>query len=262
MGYHLYGVVRAGGLEGTQGEVERPFLAPAAAGEPLPPTRLLVCGANGALVSPLAAPRAVASPAELLHHFEVLRRAVEIGPVLPFRFGVVLPDTAAVRRLLERHARAFEAEFARLGDQVEASVAFFWSREEALRRLRAQGGTRRALDRLTRLTPARQQPVLVEMGRRVAAIVDTWRARAAPRLEAALRQVAAEVVFLEPVGVRMLLNAACLVERERVPELAAAVQGFAEAEGNLQPRLRAPLPPFTFTRMVLSTSGETGNAGA
>jgi hypothetical protein len=55
-------------------------------------------------------------------HDAVLRAAAVTGPVLPLRFGTVVPDEDAARRLLDEHAAAARAQLQRIADNREWGV--------------------------------------------------------------------------------------------------------------------------------------------
>jgi hypothetical protein len=55
-------------------------------------------------------------------HDAVVRSAAGVGPVLPLRFGTVVPDEDAARRLLAEHAEAARAQLRRVGDSREWGV--------------------------------------------------------------------------------------------------------------------------------------------
>jgi len=55
-------------------------------------------------------------------HDAVVRAAAGTGPALPLRFGTVVPDEAAARRLLSDHADAARAQLRRVGDCREWGV--------------------------------------------------------------------------------------------------------------------------------------------
>jgi hypothetical protein len=55
-------------------------------------------------------------------HDAVVRAAAGAGPVLPLRFGTVVPDEAAARRLLEEHAGSARDQLRRIGDNHEWGV--------------------------------------------------------------------------------------------------------------------------------------------
>jgi hypothetical protein len=55
-------------------------------------------------------------------HDAVVRGAVRNGPVLPLRFGTVVPDEAAARRLLREHGDAAREQLERVGDAHEWGV--------------------------------------------------------------------------------------------------------------------------------------------
>lgn len=58
-------------------------------------------------------------------HDTVIDTAFRAGPVIPVRFGTVLPDIASITGLVHRHADELRAELARLGEHVEWGVKVF-----------------------------------------------------------------------------------------------------------------------------------------
>src|SRR4051794_12310892 len=74
----------------------------------------------------------------VMAHSTVLQEAVTQTDVLPMRFGVVLPDEAAVRdELLAAHHDALAAELAACGGCVELSVTVTCPEEALLRAILA-----------------------------------------------------------------------------------------------------------------------------
>ena len=86
------------------GIVEARSRAPAERGIADAPLRLLDGDGSAALVSEIEGDQVRLGRDAVLRHARVLEQALELGPVLPMRFGVVMDGSDDVRReLLERH---------------------------------------------------------------------------------------------------------------------------------------------------------------
>jgi hypothetical protein len=62
------------------------------------------------------------TPEALWTHEAIVDELLESGAVLPFRFGTMLPDHAAVAKLMARCAEPFRKRLADLRDRVELAV--------------------------------------------------------------------------------------------------------------------------------------------
>ena len=115
-GYYVYAIVAAdqGGPDSIAG-IEDAALA------------LIRCGSLAAVVERSAAERIRPTAANVLHHeavVEALRRAM---PLLPVRFGTVLPDIDAIVRSIEERYRLLESDLARLGETYEFGLLVRWN---------------------------------------------------------------------------------------------------------------------------------------
>lgn len=63
----------------------------------------------------------------LLRHEAIVEAICAGAAALPVRFGVILPDEAAVERALERQRDTLRADLLRIGDKVEMGVIALWN---------------------------------------------------------------------------------------------------------------------------------------
>ncbi|HEY7976233.1 MAG TPA: GvpL/GvpF family gas vesicle protein [Ktedonobacterales bacterium] len=75
--------------------------------------------------STIAAPAATRE--NLLRHEAAVEAICAGAAALPVRFGVILPDGAAVEQALARQSDALRADLLRIGDKVEVSVIALWN---------------------------------------------------------------------------------------------------------------------------------------
>jgi len=113
--YYLYGVLEAPaqGIPGTLG-MERQAVSAV-------PLREIV-----ALVSPWQSEVVPATPENCLTHERVLAEVIKTKEVLPFEFGTLAPNLAAVNALLRRNYSQFRRTLGRLRGAIEINVTALW----------------------------------------------------------------------------------------------------------------------------------------
>lgn len=177
-------------------------------------------------------------------HDAVLRAASDLGPVLPLRFGTVVPDEQAARRLLREHTAAALEQLARVDG----------AREWGVRLVRVLSGE----PQLAGPVPRREGMSGTEyLSARRAALSARDRseqdaARAGDRLEQTLAPHVTDTVRRggNP-GSSLLLDVAALVPRDRETGFRAAVEALGDdlrREG-LDTELTGPWPPYSFVSL-------------
>jgi hypothetical protein len=174
----------------------------------------------------------------------VVRAAAGSGPVLPLRFGTVVPDEAAARRLLDEHADSARAQLRRIGDNHEWGV--------------------KLVRRLAEPVPAGPRPVDREgvsgteyLSRRRQALrerEDDERSAtgAAEQLEETLRPYISESLRRGgSPGSSLLLDLAFLVPPERESAFLAAAAELREKldPDGLEVEVSGPWPPYSFAAL-------------
>jgi len=185
----------------------------------------------------------------LLAHNEVLHAAMERGPVLPLRFGVILDDEDAVRQeLLGSSAPALAARLDALKGTAEFQVKVTFDSDRVLSSiLESEGPLADIAARVRSLPGAAGHFDRIRLGELIS-----------QRIENRAESVEAEIVgALEPLSVAvshgqrqhewMALNTAFLVEDAHRGEFDAEVDRLgAEHAGDLLFRVIGPLPPHSF----------------
>jgi len=185
----------------------------------------------------------------LLAHTDVLRRALEHGPVLPLRFGVVMPDEVTIAdELLRPQATELMARLHAFEDKAEMQVKATYLEEPLLRSvLAADPAVSKLADRVRRVSAEAGHFDRIRLGEMIAGAVQARRGVASRELTDRLRPLAVAVSVGQPQHERMALNAAFLVERARLGEFDAAVEQLSqERSDEMQFRLIGPLAPHSF----------------
>jgi Gas vesicle synthesis protein GvpL/GvpF len=185
----------------------------------------------------------------LLAHSEVLHAAMELGPVLPLRFGVVLADEAAVRdELLAPNAAALAARLEALEGTAEFQLKVSFDSERVLSSILASEGPLADIAARVRALPgAAGHFDRIRLGELISQRIESRAASVEAELIGALEPLAISVSRAERHDEWMALNAAFLVDDAKRSEFDAAIDRVAaEHAGDLQFRVIGPLPPHSF----------------
>lgn len=174
-------------------------------------------------------------------HDAVLTAAAAAGPVLPLRFGTLVPDEAAARRLLDTHAGSAGPQLDRIGGAREWGVRLV--RTLGTEPVPAAAGS--DLSGTEFLTLRRRARTEAEQALAAAE-------RAASRLEEALAPLTrARLRRGGSPGSSLLLDLAYLVEPDREAAVGAALEQIAaeEAAHGLALEVSGPWPPYSFASL-------------
>src|SRR3954452_11670608 len=246
MDAYVYGVIAAG-VAGW---------GPPAEGVDDQPIELVERGELAALVSDAPRVPVKANRRNLMAHSRVLQSVIGERCVLPMRFGVVMPDRAAVEEeLLGQNGEWLSAQLRVFETYVELDVRAL-CREDDL--LRAVVKERPELAELRESLRGRRGPATyyerIRLGELVANAVAQKREEIAGLVAGTLGRLAAATKLGDPLHEQMLANVAFLVDRSRVNEFDAAVDGLdRELDEHIRLRYTGPLPPHNFVDVEAGT---------
>jgi len=241
---YVYGVIRAG---------EDPAVGSEGIGDPGGRVHTIESGPVAALVSDVPGEEPVeAGREDLMRHSRVLQEASERTVVLPMRFGVLMPDADAVRaELLDPHREDLEAQLAEMTGKAELTLKAFYDEEAVMREIVQENAEIGQLSEAVRDQP--QDATYFErlrLGEMIAQALEAKRAADAELILGQLEPLALEVDAGEPVHERMVVNAAFLVERDRLDEFDQAARDVNERLGDRMTfRYVGALPPPSFVTM-------------
>jgi len=183
----------------------------------------------------------------------VLNQVVARGvTVLPFAFGIIVPDEQAVIRrvLAPQQARLVEA-LERLHDHVELTVRAQYRENRVLAEVVAEQPAL-ASSSASRASGARKRTYQskIDQGRRIAAAIQAKRQRDGKRLLAAMSPLAREVRVKTSTSDLTVLSGSFLVHRRSLDRFDRALEEITAAEQTrLQLDCVGPLPPYSFTEI-------------
>jgi hypothetical protein len=167
----------------------------------------------------------------LREHERVVEELMAERPLLPLRFGSVMPDESELRDLLAARQSEFEAALARVRGHVELGV-------------RASAGGPRGTSSAADGGAAAELPGSAYLSRKLAA------KRLAQQLHDALAPAADDAHFR--MGRDDGYAGAYLVERAAVHEFCSRVDELRVEHPGLEIALTGPWPPYSFTEAAAS----------
>src|SRR5436309_1719505 len=212
-------------------------------------------GSVAALTSQSPPGKVRARRADLLCHFEVLRRALDDGTVLPLRFGTVFAsEQSLVETFLRPRHDELAALLAEFRGRVELRVTAHYREEAILAEIVRENQRVARLRQATQTEPAR--PHLLELGELVASELRARTDRDARALLHRLGSLALDYELDEQPIEHQVLRASFLVSRDRVPVFDAAMDELAARQaGRIDFTYVGPLPPHSFVHLVHGEDG-------
>lgn len=231
---YVYGIVDSDRFEIIRGEGHE-------AGDIVP----IPCGGFAAAVSVMSAGTIEATPRSVWRHERVLGRLMQDHAVLPLRFGTICRDADALREQLPDSVDEYRNNLERVRGRVEMALRIV---DRVPHRPAAEAVACR-LDTANGHEPAgRGASYLRARVRRLHS--EMSREDSAKRLEQLLRRrldaVLKDVVCAPPAEASAGYLVSCLVERERVPAFAEALDRFRGEHSQFNVTCTGPWAPYSF----------------
>lgn len=235
----IYGVVPAGA---ALKEVERR--------KELPEVWVIEAGDLGAIVGDPPKADGKATRDQALAHARVLEAAVADAPVVPMRFGTMVPggDEEVGSELLEAHHDEFAELLGTLKDQVQLTLKAYYREQEVMRDI-LEGNPEIAelRDQTREGDEAATRDARVQLGEMVSNALEQLRQRDASEILEELKPIAATASVEGLEKEFMVLNAPFLVERKRVEQFEEAAEKVAEErQERIEFTLLGPMPAYNF----------------
>jgi Gas vesicle synthesis protein GvpL/GvpF len=188
----------------------------------------------------------------LAHEF-VNETVMREHTVIPMSFGTVFRSEDDVSELLRSTYQAFTDVLDKMKDKIEFGLKVLWDREKVIANIeRENDEIRRLKDEISRHTASSTYFARMQLGRLIEAALEEMGMRYVSDIHEALKPSAVASRSNKPIGDRMILNAAFLVERsaervfdERVKETSLRYEEL------LTFKYSGPWPPYNFVNIKL-----------
>jgi hypothetical protein len=189
--------------------------------------------------------------ANVLAHARVNDAAMEGHTVIPMSFGTVFKSRPDIVELLRSAYDAFRDVLAKMQDKVEFGLKVLWEPHEVIRDLESEDETLARLKEEIRSRPGSTYFARMQYGRLVDSLLHDRSERHVADVFEALRPASVASRSDKPIGDKMIMNAAFLVERERSGAFQEAVRIASKQASALRFKCTGPWPPYNFVNIRL-----------
>ena len=173
--------------------------------------------------------------------------------VIPMSFGTVFRSEEDVSELLRSTYQAFTDVLDKMQDKIEFGLKILWDRDKVIAEIeRTNDEIRRLKEEITRNTQSSTYFARMQLGRLVEAALEITSNQYVADVHETLKQVAVASRSNKPIGDRMILNAAFLVDRSRDRDFDEKVRDISRKyEELLTFKYTGPWPPYNFVNIKL-----------
>ena len=244
-GIYVYGIIPA--------DVE---LAAETPGVGDPPGQVRVVRSDGlaALVSEVDSSRPLGSPPDLVAHEQIVDATAAEVPVLPARFGAVMPsDEAVAEELLAGNHDEFEEALQELEGRAQFVVKGRYAQQAILTEVLSENRQAGHLARkLHGADPDASRDARIKLGEIINGAVEVKRRKDTRTLGDTMEGHCVASVVREPTHELDAVHVAFLVENDGKSEMERAIEDLArDWEGRVDVRLLGPMAAYDFVGSVL-----------
>src|SRR5712692_42926 len=194
-----------------------------------------------------------------LRHEQVNETVMNDYTVIPMSFGTVFKRTDDVVEFLKGTSDALMDVLQKMRDKIELGLKVNWDRDAIIAEIEQENEEIRRLKEEIIRTSSSTYFARMQLGRLVEQALTNRADHFVSEVYDHLRDTAVASRAGKPIGDKMIMNAAFLVEREKADGFDFKVQEIARKyEGKLAFRYTGPWPPYNFVniRLKLERAGE------
>jgi hypothetical protein len=173
--------------------------------------------------------------------------------VIPMSFGTIFRTKQDIVELLKSTSRAFDDVLDKMKDKIEFGLKVLWDRDKVIGKLE-QGDEeiRRLKEEITGNAQSSTYFARMQLGRLVEGALEGTANEYVMDIHESLKPVAVASRSNKPIGDRMIMNVAYLVNRSREQEFDEAVKALSRKyEDLLSFKYTGPWPPYNFVNIKL-----------
>jgi hypothetical protein len=180
--------------------------------------------------------------------------------VIPMSFGTLFRTEEDIVELLKSTYQAFDDVLEKMKDKIEFGLKVLWDREKVIGSIEDDNDEiRRLKDEINRNAQSSTYFARMQLGRLVESALEDAGNSYVRDIHEALKPAAVASRSNKPIGDRMILNAAFLVDRDREKAFDEAVKGISQKyEDLLTFKYTGPWPPYNFVNIKLKLEKATG----
>lgn len=189
----------------------------------------------------------------VLAHEHVNEMVMHEFTLIPMSFGTLFRTEDDILELLRSTYDTFDDVLQKIHGKIEFGLKVLWDRARVMETLEEQDESlRRLRQELSENPQGATYFARIELGRRVEEALEVAGEQFVRDIHAALKPAAVASRANKPIGERMLLNAAFLVDRGQERDFDERVKEIAlKYEGLLSFKYTGPWPPYNFVNIKL-----------
>jgi len=188
-----------------------------------------------------------------LAHEHVIETVMKAHTIIPMSFGTVFRTDDDIREVLRSIYPSVKDVLKQMSGKVEFGLKVTWDRDHVVDELqREHDEIHRFHQEITRKHLQSTYFARMQLGRMIDKALAERSAEYVREVYEGLRSICVASRDNKPIGDKMILNAAFLLEREREAEFDAAVNRIAKKFGDrLNFKYTGPWPPYNFVNIRL-----------
>jgi len=188
-----------------------------------------------------------------LSHEHVIETVMKTHTIIPMSFGTVFRTDDDIREVLRSIYPSVKDVLKQMSGKVEFGLKVTWERDRIIEELqREHEEIHRFHQEITRKHLQSTYFARMQLGRMIDKALEERSAEYVRDIYESLRTICVASRDNKPIGDKMILNAAFLLEREREAEFDAAVNKVAKKFGErLNFKYTGPWPPYNFVNIRL-----------
>jgi hypothetical protein len=196
-----------------------------------------------------------------LAHEHVIETVMKTHTIIPMSFGTVFRTDDDIREVLRSIYVSLKDVLKQMKGKLEFGLKVNWDRDRIIEELKdADEEIRRFHQEITRKHLQSTYFARMQLGRMIDKALSERSAQYVRDIYEALRGVCVASRDNKPIGDKMIMNAAFLVERDRERDFDAAVNKIAKYYGELLNfKYTGPWPPYNFVNIRLKLERGTAS---
>ena len=196
-----------------------------------------------------------------LAHEHVIESVMKTNTIIPMSFGTVFRTEDDIREVLKSIYGSLKEVLKQMGGKVEFGLKVSWDRDNVIEELKREDEEiHRFHLELTRKHLQSTYFARMQLGRMIDRGLSERSADFVREIYEGLRSVCVASRDNKPIGDKMIMNAAFLIERHREAEFDSAVNRIAKKFGDrLNFKYTGPWPPYNFVNIRLKLERGTAS---
>jgi hypothetical protein len=196
-----------------------------------------------------------------LAHEHVIEMVMKSHTIIPMSFGTVFRTDDDIREVLKSIYPSLKDVLKQMEGKLEFGLKVTWDRDRVIEELKNEDEEiRRFQHEITRKHLQSTYFARMQLGRMIDRSLGERSAQYVREIYDALRSVCVASRDNKPIGDKMIMNAAFLIQREHEGDFDAAVNKIARKYGErLNFKYTGPWPPYNFVNIRLKLERGTGS---